>query len=76
MLENLFCCNQCNTRGEVGCETGCGGTVVPGKAPAAAPAPAKAPEQAAPLPAAPKPDPQASISTRGIYSASRSLARN
>jgi hypothetical protein len=74
MLENLFGNENCC--GEAGCEAGCGcgGTTVPGKAPAAAPA--KAPEQAAPLPVAPKADPSASIETRGIYQASRNLARN
>jgi len=76
LLENLFGNDTC---GEAGCEAacgGCGGTTVPGKAPVTAPA--KAPEQAAPLPSAPnpKPDPQASIQTRGIYQASRTLVRN
>ena len=74
LLENLFGNDECNEGCEAGC--GCGGTTVPGKAPATGPA--KAPEQAAPLPAAPKADkdPSASIQSRGIYQASRSLVRN
>jgi len=76
LLENLFGCNEgC---GETGCEAGCGGTTggVPVKAPGTEPA--KAVEKTTPPPpnANVKPDPQASTTTRGIYQASRSLARN
>jgi hypothetical protein len=80
LLENIFgSCKKCNDCGcEAGCEVACGGTTAaPAKAPATAPAkaPGKAPE-AAPLPKAPKADPSASIQSRGIYQASRSLVRN
>jgi hypothetical protein len=74
LIEGLFGCDKCNACCEAGCETGCGcggTTTAPSKV-----APAKAPEQAAPLPTAPKADPSASIQSRGIYQASRSLVRN
>jgi hypothetical protein len=69
--------NPCGSCDVAGCDTGCGGTAVPGKAPVAAPD--KAPgEKAAPLPAAPtaKPDASAAVPSRGIYQASRTLVRN
>ena len=75
LRENLFGTDECGC--EAGCEAGCngcGGTTVPGKA-APGTTPAKAPESATPPPA-PKADPSASIQPRGIYQASRSLARN
>ena len=83
LLESIFgdCKKSCGKGCETGCceaacAVGCGqcGGAAPAKAPAAAPA--KAPEQAAPLPQAPKADPSASIQSRGIYQASRSLVRN
>jgi hypothetical protein len=78
LLENLFGCEKgCKNGCEAGCATACGDCgACGGGAPATKAAPAKAPEQAAPLPAAPKADPSASIQSRGIYQAARSLARN
>ena len=72
--QNCGCGSGCGTDGQTAC--GCGG-VAPAPAGKAAPttAPAKAPE-AAPLPAAPKADPSAAVHSRGIYQASRALARN
>ena len=82
LLEGLFgqpckakCgCGECGGC-EAACAVGCDGAAPAQKA-APATAPAKAPEQAAPLPAAPKADPSASIQNRGIYQASSSLVRN
>ncbi|MFZ1933270.1 MAG: hypothetical protein WCB27_24170 [Thermoguttaceae bacterium] len=80
MLENMFgSCGECGC--EAGCcETGCGcggAPVAPGKAPAPTTGPAKAPETTTPPPpVVPKPDPVTSNQPRGIYQASRSLARN
>jgi hypothetical protein len=75
MLENLFGCNECGC-GEAGCEAGCGGTA-PVKGVAPTTGPAKAPETTTPPPpVVPKPDPQTSNQPRGIFQASRSLARN
>lgn len=83
-IDNLFSalkpCRSCNVAcGEVsGC--GCGATVVPGApapVPAAAPAPVAAPQEAAPLPAAPKADPSASLMrSRSIYQATASIVQN
>ncbi len=78
LLENLFgpCCdNGC----EAGCcETGCGGGMaVPGGKTMPKTGPAKAPETTTPPPpVVPKPDSVTKNQTRGIYEASRSLARN
>jgi hypothetical protein len=74
LLEDIFgSISPCKS--QEGCETACGGAAPAQKAPATAPA--KAPEHAAPLPAAPKADPSASLDdSRGIYQASRSLVRN
>jgi hypothetical protein len=71
------CCeNGCEASCEAGC--GCGGTTVPaGKTPAPTTGPAKAPETTTPPPpVVAKPDNVTSNETRGIYQASRSLARN
>jgi hypothetical protein len=80
LLENLFGCNECGTcevGGETGCATGCGGTAAPAGKTAPTTGPAKAPETTTPPPpVVPKPDPVTKNQTRGIYQASRSLARN
>lgn len=79
LLENLCGSRKCRKAGcEVGnCEVSCGPAGCDGAAPSkAAPAPVKAAPEAAPLPAAPKADPSASIESRGIFQASRTLARN
>jgi hypothetical protein len=80
-LDNLFSalkpCRPCAVAcGEPSC---CGATVVPGPVPAPAPAPAAAPApaEAAPLPAAPKADPSASLMrSRSIYQATASIVQN
>ena len=80
LLENMF--GRCHEAGtcEASCEAGCGcgGTTVPaGKTPAPTTGPAKAPETTTPPPpVVAKPDNVTSNETRGIYQASRSLARN
>ncbi len=78
LLEDLFgercCCGKASC--EAGCceaACGCGGAA---PAPKPTTAPGKVQEKPAPLPAAPKADPSASIPSRGIYQASRGLVRN
>ncbi len=81
-LEKLFsCCNPrckkscCKPACGEGCEVACGGCGVTEST--AAPAKAAPAEEAAPLPAAPKADPSASLQrTRNILQASRDVVQN